>query len=143
MKLRVLHFGRGPSWLEEAVDEYAKRMPELSVERIRDNPQRSKFERMLRTTERSTTVMLDSRGRQFSTEDLATRLRDWQMDGSNVCFLIGDSDGFTDNQRSNADLMWSLSSLTFPYSIARLIVCEQLYRARSIVNGHPYHRRES
>ena len=62
------------------------------------------------------------------------------MSGSNVSFLIGDADGFSNAIRERADLVWSLSALTFPHALARVIVCEQLYRVRSLLNGHPYHR---
>ena len=90
--------------------------------------------------ERTKRVVLDERGSCFSSVEFARLYRSWQMDGMDVCFLIADEDGFSNNMRSCADLVWSLSSLTFPHDIARLLVCEQLYRAHAIVRGLPYHR---
>lgn len=144
MKFQVLYFGKDPSWVDTAVGEYTRRMPELLLTRIRNNPSRTKFERMLqRAGTSSKIVMLDQRGHQWTTEQLAKNFQLWFLDFKTVSFLIGDSDGFTPDERHRVDLHWSLSALTFPYSIARLVVCEQLYRARSILNGHPYHHNES
>lgn len=142
MKFRVLHVGKGPKWLDAAVGEYVRRMPELVLVRIRDNPNRSCFDRMIRSAGSSSVVMLDRRGKHMSTEELAKKYRQWNFSGNDVSFLIGDSDGFSESERSQVAIVWSLSELTYPYSIARLVVCEQLYRARSIVNGHPYHHNE-
>ena len=142
MKFRVLYVGKGPEWLDAAVGEYVRRMPELVLERIRDNPNRSCFDRMIRRAGSSSVVMLDRKGKHVSTEELAKQYRKWNFSGNDVSFLVGDSEGFSDSERSQVGFVWSLSALTFPYSIARLVVCEQLYRARSIVNGHPYHRNE-
>ena len=141
MKFRVLYFGRGPTAVESAIQEYTKRMPELSLERIRDNPKRSRFERMLKTAgQRNDRVVLDESGQQLTSMDLAKKFKSWTFAGQDVCFLLGDSEGFSDNVLESADFLWSLSNLTLPYSIARLLVCEQLYRARCIVNRHPYHQ---
>lgn len=142
MKFRVLYVGKGPEWLDAAVGEYVRRMPELVLERIRENPKQSGFDRMVRSAGSSFLVMLDRTGEQLSTEELAKKYRQWNFGGNDVSFLIGDSEGFSDSERRQVGLVWSLSALTYPYSIARLIVCEQLYRARSIVNRHPYHRNE-
>lgn len=117
-------------------------MPELELVRMRDNPNRSCFEGMVRNAGSSTLVMLDRRGEHLSTTELAKKYRQWNFSGKDVSFLVGDSDGFSQAERGQMSFVWSLSALTYPYSIARLVVCEQLYRARSIVNGHPYHRHE-
>lgn len=144
MKFQVLYFGKGPLWVDTAIDEYTRRMPELSLMRIRNNPGKTKFERMLQRADTSSkTIMLDQRGQQWTTEQLAKNFQQWSLDYKTVSFLLGDSDGFTSEERNRVDSLWSLSALTFPYSIARLVVCEQLYRARSILNGHPYHHNES
>lgn len=90
--------------------------------------------------ERTKRVVLDEGGNCFSSVEFANLYRGWQMNGMNVCFLVADADGFSNNMRNSADLVWSLSPLTFPHDIARLLVCEQLYRADSIVRGLPYHR---
>ena len=142
MKFRVLYVGKGPEWLDAAIGEYVRRMPELVLERIRDNPKQSNFDRMVRSAGSSFIVMLDRTGEHLNTEELAKKYRQWNFAGNDVSFLIGDSEGFSDSERRQVGFVWSLSELTYPYSIARLVVCEQLYRARSIVNRHPYHRNE-
>ena len=144
MKFQVLYFGKDPTWVDSAVGEYARRMPELSLVRIRNKPSRTKFDRMLQKAGPSSKIiMLDQRGQQWTTEQLAKNFQQWLMEFKTVSFLIGDAEGFTPNERHRVGSLWSLSALTFPYSIARLIVCEQLYRAQSILDGHPYHRNES
>lgn len=85
-------------------------------------------------------VLLDERGKQFSSKALAGKLADWQNDGRDLCLVIGGPDGVSDACRRRADLTWSLSSLTLPHGMARVLVAEQLYRARSLQSGHPYHR---
>ena len=143
MKLRILYFGRSPSWVNDAVETYQKRLPELTLIRVRESSKFTRFEQLQRNFGSSISVMLDERGTQFTTAELASQLQRWRMDGKDVSFLIGDSDGFSSSERDKVNFLWSLSSLTLPYSLARLIVCEQLYRAHSILNGHPYHRDES
>ena len=144
MKFQVLYFGKDPSWVESAVGDYTRRMPELSLARIRNKPSRTKFDRMLQQAGSSSKIiMLDQRGQQWTTEQLARNFQQWLMEFKTVSFLIGDSEGFTPAERQRVGSLWSLSKLTFPYSITRLIVCEQLYRALSILEGHPYHRDES
>ena len=85
-------------------------------------------------------IVLDERGRSFSSVEFAQEYERWQMNGTDVCLLIGGPDGFSEAARARADLVWSLSPLTFPHALTRVIVCEQLYRAWSIVSRHPYHR---
>ena len=85
-------------------------------------------------------VLLDERGKQLSSQGLAAKLLDWQNDGRDLCLLIGGPDGVSDTCRERADYTWSLSSLTLPHGMARVLVAEQLYRAWSLQSGHPYHR---
>jgi len=85
-------------------------------------------------------VVLDERGRGFSTQQLADRLRDWQSAGGDVAFLLGGPDGHDPALRESADLLLSLSPMTLPHGLARVLLIEQLYRATSILQGHPYHR---
>jgi len=85
-------------------------------------------------------VLLDEQGTQYSSQALATRLSDWQADGRDLCFLIGGPDGVSAACRQRADATWSLSDLTLPHGLARVLLVEQLYRAWSLQNGHPYHR---
>lgn len=85
-------------------------------------------------------VLLDERGRQLDSRALAGKLAHWQSDGRDVCFVIGGPDGVAPDCRARADFTWSLSKLTLPHGMARVLVAEQLYRAHSLLTGHPYHR---
>jgi 23S rRNA (pseudouridine1915-N3)-methyltransferase len=85
-------------------------------------------------------VLLDERGRQLTSKLLAARLGDWQNDGRDLCFIIGGPDGVSELCRQRADFAWSLSRLTLPHGMARVLFAEQLYRAWSLQTGHPYHR---
>ena len=85
-------------------------------------------------------VLLDERGKQLSSPALAAKLTDWQNDGRNLGFVIGGPDGVSAACRQRADFTWSLSHLTLPHGLARVLLAEQLYRAHSLHTGHPYHR---
>ena len=85
-------------------------------------------------------VVLDERGKAPTSVDLAAHLQQWQQNGDNVCFVIGGADGMTDRLKQQARLMLRLSSLTLPHGMVRVLLTEQLYRAVSILNNHPYHR---
>ena len=85
-------------------------------------------------------VLLDELGKQFSSKSLAGQLSRWQADGRNLCFVIGGPDGVADLCKQRADFTWSLSHLTLPHGLARVLFAEQLYRAHSLQSGHPYHR---
>ena len=85
-------------------------------------------------------ILLDERGRQLSSKGLAGKLANWQIDGRDLCFVIGGPDGVADACRQRADFTWSLSQLTLPHGLARVLFAEQLYRAHSLHTGHPYHR---
>jgi rRNA large subunit m3Psi methyltransferase RlmH len=86
------------------------------------------------------TIALDVRGNSLSTEQLAEKLKRWQMEFSTVNFLIGGPEGLSDICLNYADERLSLSELTFPHSLVRVMLIEQLYRAVSLLTGHPYHR---
>jgi len=73
-------------------------------------------------------------------QELARKLGDWQSDGRDLCFVIGGPDGVADACRERADSSWSLSQLTLPHGLARVLFAEQMYRAYSMQSGHPYHR---
>ncbi len=85
-------------------------------------------------------VALDEKGKQFSTMALAKQINEWPQLGKNICFIIGGPDGLDNSLLKSANLCWSLSDLTFPHPLVRIILIEQLYRAISIINNHPYHR---
>jgi 23S rRNA (pseudouridine1915-N3)-methyltransferase len=85
-------------------------------------------------------VLLDERGRGSTTRELSQRLETWQMEGRDVAFVIGGADGLAPAFVREADWLWSLSPLTLPHGLVRVVVAEQLYRAWSIMRNHPYHR---
>jgi len=97
-------------------------------------------ERLIRAAGDAVRVALDENGRQWTTRQLASRLDDWLMDGRDVAFLIGGADGLDADLIQRADHRLSLSALTFPHRLVRVIVAEQLYRAWTLLNDHPYHR---
>lgn len=155
MKLKLLAVGtRMPSWVEAGCGEYAKRMPpELRIETIeialgargKNQPASKAIEKesqaLLKVIgSQDFIVALDVIGRPLSTEQLATRLADWQMNGRDVCLIIGGPDGLSDECLARADMRWSLSDLTLPHPLVRIVLMEQMYRAWTINANHPYHR---
>lgn len=85
-------------------------------------------------------VVLDERGERLTTRELAVRMGTWRQAGRDVGFIIGGADGTAAALKSEADLLWSLSTLTLPHQLARIVLAEQLYRAMSMLGRHPYHR---
>ena len=85
-------------------------------------------------------ILLDERGRLYSTVELADQITQWELSGRSLVFAIGGADGWCEDMRQRADSQWSLSKLVFPHPLARVVVVEQLYRADSVRQGHPYHR---
>ena len=85
-------------------------------------------------------IALDERGKDQTTQNLATQLTSWRQEGTDVAFLIGGADGLDSNLKRSAQEIWRLSSLTLPHAMARIVLTEQLYRAWTILQGHPYHR---
>lgn len=143
---------RMPAWVDAGFSEYAERMPrEARIELIalkpapRGGPLKRALEEEARciaaaVPARCVKVALDERGSAFGTMELAQRVARWREGGRDVAFIIGGADGLTDGIRRSADLVWSLSPLTLPHGLARVVLAEQLYRAASILHGHPYHR---
>ena len=155
MHIRLLAVGdRQPSWVDQAFDVYAGRLPREWKFRLDviDTARRHKSdksgkameaegEQILTRLDRSErVVLLDERGRQLGSKDLADKLNLWQVDGRDLCFVVGGPDGVSDACRQRADFTWSLSRLTLPHGLARVLLAEQLYRAWSLQTGHPYHR---
>ncbi len=153
MLLKLLAAGtKLPQWIQQGYREYAQRMPrECRLELMEvalggraataEKAKRDECERMLRAVRREDYVVaLDVAGRQFDTPKLARRLQEWMFGGHDVAILIGGPDGLGQGCLERANLRWSLSPLTFPHSLVRVMVAEQLYRAASILKNHPYHR---
>lgn len=155
MKLLVVAVGqRVPDWAQTAWDDYAKRFPpELKIElkAIKTEPRTNNKNiaaLMLAERERieaaipkgTRTVVLDERGKATSTVQLAARLTEWQLGGTDVALVIGGPDGLDPEFRKGAQESIRLSDLTLPHAMVRVLLVEQLYRAWSVNAGHPYHR---
>ena len=154
MKLAILAVGHKlPDWVAKGCVEYVKRMPRelpLGVVEIKPEPRGSKTREQLLAAEKvrlqaalqdyRRVVVLDERGADLTTVKLAQRLEGWMRDGGDTAFIIGGVDGIDEELKQRADETIRLSSLTLPHAMARLVLCEQLYRAVSVVKNHPYHR---
>lgn len=155
MRISVIAVGRRmPGWVSAAVDDYGARMPadsrpvftEIALgRRTRDaDATRAIAEegaRMLaRIPDGAHVVALDERGSGWTTTDLARRLSSWREQGRPVALLVGGPDGLAGPCLDRADQRWSLSPLTLPHALVRVVLAEQLYRAWSILTNHPYHR---
>lgn len=155
MKLIVAAVGsRMPAWVDAAFDEYAKRMPRelpVSLLEIKAEPRaEGKTATAMMAAEagrlraalpvRCRRVALDERGSELTTRNLADRLQGWMGKGDDVAFMIGGPDGLDEQIKREADECVRLSGLTLPHGMARVILAEALYRASSVLRGHPYHR---
>jgi len=142
-----------PNWVETACIEYTKRMPrEISGEIIdikpgkraagnsTENIQLIEAKRILEAIGKDYCIALDERGLEVTTLQLADKLKDWQLSGRDVALIIGGADGLHSTVKQKADWLWGLSKLTLPHAMVRVILTEQLYRAHSVINNHPYHR---
>lgn len=158
MKLRILSVGhKMPSWVQTGFEEYFKRiLPMISVELVElppakrvKNPSPAEIEKY-KQTEAATILsakhpkellwLLEVKGKMISTETLAIKLDTAMQDGTDIALVIGGADGVSSEVLAAADFKWSLSDLTLPHPLVRVILMEQLYRAMSIINNHPYHR---
>lgn len=155
MKLLVAAVGqRMPDWVSQAWTEYARRMPPglaLSLREI-SLAKRGKNADIKRLTAieskalyqampaRARVIALDIRGQSWSTEKLAANLQEWMGDGRDVGFMIGGPDGIAADIMQKAHQRWSLGPLTLPHPLVRVVLAEQLYRAWTIIQNHPYHR---
>jgi 23S rRNA (pseudouridine1915-N3)-methyltransferase len=155
MKLALVAVGtRMPSWVDEGYREYAKRMPPSSaLELIEIKPEArtsGKTAAQMLAAEAgriraalpkgARVIALDERGKELSTAGLALQLEAWMREGGPVAFLIGGADGLDAALKKSAAMQLRLSGLTLPHGLARVLLAEQLYRAASIIGGHPYHR---
>jgi len=155
MNIRLLAVGtRMPGRVAEGFAEYARRMPrecrlelvEIAADpRTKNSPvariKSAECGRPLPAVPRGAlTVALDERGQSWSTRQLADRLENWLAGGRDVALLVGGPDGLDADCLEAAEQRWSLSPLTLPHPLVRVVVAEQLYRAWSLIQGHPYHR---
>jgi len=141
MRVRLIAAGtRLPGWINEGVAEYAKRLRALRFELIEIPAARQAGRMRAAIAPRDYVVALEVAGRAMSTPDLSRWLAARLADGRDLALLIGGPDGLDPGLSAAADLRWSLSPLTWPHGLARVMVTEQLYRAYSLLQGHPYHR---
>ncbi len=154
MKLGILAVGhKMPEWVAKGCAEYTKRMPRelpLAVLEIKPEARGSKTREQLLAAEKTRLqpalsgyariVVLDERGSDLTTLQLAQRLEEWMREGGDTAFLIGGADGIDEQLKQQAHESLRLSSLTLPHAMARLVLCEQLYRAVTVLKNHPYHR---
>lgn len=155
MQLSIVAVGhKMPAWISAGFDEYAKRMPpELRLHLREIKPversgsktaatamaiERERIDAAIAKGVRR--VALDEHGRDLSTMELSQHLMQWQQDGRDVTFIIGGADGLDPQLKSGADQLIRISSLTLPHGMVRVVLAEQLYRAWSITQNHPYHR---
>jgi 23S rRNA (pseudouridine1915-N3)-methyltransferase len=153
MKFVVVAVGhRMPAWVNAGFAEYAGRMPrEARIELVAVKPVArgaplqqvlaAEGKRMLAALPAGCIrVVLEERGALLRTADLARRIAQWRQAGRDVAFIVGGADGLAESVTKSADWLWSLSPLTLPHGLARVVLAEQLYRAASILHNHPYHR---
>ncbi|HEX5393455.1 MAG TPA: 23S rRNA (pseudouridine(1915)-N(3))-methyltransferase RlmH [Rhodocyclaceae bacterium] len=155
MKLYIAAVGhRMPSWVNEGFAEFAKRMPrELPIELLEvkaepraegkpvDAMMAAEATRLRAALPaRCRLIALDERGAELTTKNLADRIQRWMSEGDDVAFLVGGPDGLDPKLKSEAAEMVRLSGLTLPHALVRPLLAEALYRAVSVIRGHPYHR---
>lgn len=155
MRISVAAVGqRMPDWVKAACDDYLRRMPRgFPLQLIEVKPaQRAEGrpvgrlleeerERLLeRIPSGARMIALDERGALWTTRELAQRLDGARLEARDLVFLIGGADGLHSGFKGRQQTLFSLSRLTLPHALARVVLCEQLYRAVSLLNNHPYHR---
>ena len=155
MKFLIFAVGnKMPKWVEAGFDEYARRMPhESTIELMEIKPEKrgegKKIEQLLvaeaarilaALPSKCRIVAMDERGRQWTTAKLADSITGWMRNGGDTAFLVGGADGLDANIKNSADEVLALSAMTLPHGLARILLAEQLYRAVSLINRHPYHR---
>ena len=155
MKARLVSVGeRMPSWVADGFGEYHKRLSrDLPLDLVEiplgargkgRDPERAITEEgaavLSALPKDAHIIALDGRGKPWSSEQLADELARWRMGGRDLAILIGGPDGHAPDVLARAHQRWSLGPLTLPHMLVRLVVAEQLYRAVSILGGHPYHR---
>jgi len=143
-----------PSWITEGFNEYSKRMPrEAKIELVEIKPEprttgKSVVQIMEAEAQRIQAalpkdvlrIVLDERGKHWTTRQLTEHMQDWLSGGRDVAFIIGGADGLHESVRGSAHQLLALSAMVLPHGMVRVLLAEQLYRAHSLLHNHPYHR---
>jgi 23S rRNA (pseudouridine1915-N3)-methyltransferase len=154
MKLRIVALGhRMPAWVDAGCNEYARRMPPafpLELVELKPEPRdrgrpvaqilAAEATRVAAACRGAQVVALDERGEAWTTRRLAEALSRWRDESHDVAFVIGSADGLADALKRGAGAVVAISALTLPHGLVRIVLAEQLYRAVSLLAGHPYHR---
>ncbi len=155
MRVRLIAVGsRMPKWVREAYEDYITRLGsglKVSLVEIEPGPRsaarspqkavEAEAQKLLGALRKDEFVVaLDERGAQLTTRELAGWLQTRMQDGRDLAFLVGGPDGFSPEVLGRSDFKWSLSRLTFPHALVRVVLAEQLYRAHGVLTNHPYHR---
>ncbi|MFL6580520.1 MAG: 23S rRNA (pseudouridine(1915)-N(3))-methyltransferase RlmH [Burkholderiales bacterium] len=159
MKLHIVAVGhKPPAWVATGFEDYARRMPRearIELTEIKPTPRShqaaspASVSRILKAEKLRLVaaippgcvrIALDERGKPLTTADLSRKLAAWMEQGKDVAFAIGSADGLDPEFKAGADFLLSLSSMTLPHAMVRVLLIEQLYRAMSIIQNHPYHR---
>ena len=152
MKIKLITVGRKPAeWLQIGFENYAKRMPkDMQLQLVELTPKKHKDIKKALSEESQLilkqidnldwVVVLDERGKLLDSKQLALQLKGWREEGITTVFVIGSVDGLHADVKSRANQLLSLSKLTLPHQLVRVVLAEALYRAWSIYSGHPYHR---
>jgi 23S rRNA (pseudouridine1915-N3)-methyltransferase len=152
LKIKIISIGnKMPAWINEAFDSYMSKLDrDFTIQLIEIKPQKkfdsieqkklSEAEKILSHVDKEFLIVLDEKGLQFSSQELAQKLKHWSENFKHITFVIGGADGIHEDILHKANLTWSLSRSTFPHAFVRVLITEQLYRAHSILENHPYHR---
>lgn len=148
MRCQVIAVGQKmPSWCRQACEEYSKRLSRFlkySFIEIPTDPQGEKNDEgrkiLQKIPSQHFVIALDERGESWSTVDLSKKMAYWQQQSQDLSFIIGGPNGLSSACLERANAHWSLSALTFPHTLVRVLLLEQFYRAMSLLANHPYHR---
>jgi 23S rRNA (pseudouridine1915-N3)-methyltransferase len=155
MQIDLIAVGkRMPSWIESGFKEYAKRLPKnINFKLIEINPairSKNNIAENFKLKEEeninaalapnSIIIALDEHGKSISSQSLADKLQTWNDENQHISLIIGGADGLSDAIKNKANQLWSLSEMTLPHGLVRVMIIEQLYRAWTITQNHPYHR---
>jgi 23S rRNA (pseudouridine1915-N3)-methyltransferase len=145
--------GKAPSWVMEGFNTYTKRLPKEISLTLKEIPagnrgtnsvakclEQEAKQLLAAIPKQSHVIALDEHGALWDSVQLSKKLSDWQMHSQTICLLIGGPDGFHPSIHAHVHDTWSLSKLTLPHALIRVILAEQIYRAWTLLNKHPYHR---